>query len=268
MPSTTTKNICWFVFQNDRLLLATPGDANRLVFSELVVGIESAIVRQYQLTTFDAYDIFCAELSNDYQLPSTMEAVPLRKALEILGQDWYTIAVKAYMIITWDKNHQFCGRCGSDTTHRTGTFERICSLCEITFYPRISPSIIVCITNQDRILMARSYHFPAGVYGMIAGFVEPGESVEDAVHREVLEEVGITVSNLEYFGSQAWPFPDSLMIAFTGKYSTGEIDINNDEIEAAGWYRYDELPGRPSSSVSISGKLLDYSITRLQTEFE
>lgn len=267
MPSTSSKNICWFVFQNDRLLLALPRDAERLVFSALASELQSAIIRQYQLATWDDYDIHCAELSNDYQLPANIEAVPLRKALEVLGQDWYTIAVKAYMVITWDKNHQFCGRCGSDTTHKPTTFERICPICEITFYPRISPSIIVCILNEDKILMARSYHFPAGIYGLIAGFVEPGESIEEAVHREVKEEVNITIKDLTYYGSQAWPFPDSLMIAFTARYVAGDIDINNDEIEAAGWYRYDELPGRPSSTVSISGKLLDFGIETLQREY-
>lgn len=268
MPIHSQKKIFWFVFQNDRLLLGSSTKEQRMIDSTFIHEVEPDIIRRYQLATLDDYDIYCAELSNDSTLPASLEAIPLRKALEIIGQDWYTIAVKAYMIINWDKNHQFCGRCGSETTHKSGTFERACPVCDIIFYPRISPSIIVCITNHDKILMARSYHFPSGVYGLIAGFVEPGESVEDAVHREVMEEVGITITDLAYFGSQAWPFPDSLMLGFTARYAGGDLDINNNEIEAAGWYRYDELPGRPSSTISISGKLLDYGIALLKKNDE
>ena len=105
--------------------------------------------------------------------------------------------------------------------------------------------------------MARGPHFLPGVYALIAGFVESGESLEETVHREVLEEVGIYVKNLSYYGSQPWPFPDSLMIAFKADYASGDIAIDRKEIEEAGWYRYDNLPGRPSTSASISSKLLD-----------
>lgn len=105
--------------------------------------------------------------------------------------------------------------------------------------------------------MARSPHFLPGIYGLIAGFVETGESIEETVHREVAEEVGIKIKNLSYFGSQPWPFPDSLMIAFMAEYESGEIIIDKNEIEEAGWYRYDDLPGRPSMSFSIASTMLD-----------
>ena len=110
-------------------------------------------------------------------LSAEIDSLPLRKALELVGPNWYNIAAKAYAIINWDTNHQFCGRCGYITVQEPGTFERICTACLLTFYPRISPSIIVLIQKDDHLLMARGHHFIPGVYGLIAGFVEAGESV-------------------------------------------------------------------------------------------
>ena len=117
--------------------------------------------------------------------------------------------------------------------------------------------MIVLIHQDDHLLMARSAHFPPGVYGLIAGFVEAGESIEEAVHREVKEEVGLTIKSLVYCGSQPWPFPDSLMMAFTADYEAGEITMDQVEIEDAGWYKYDKLPGLPSMALSIAMKLID-----------
>ena len=108
--------------------------------------------------------------------------------------------------------------------------------------------------------MARSPHFAPGVFGLIAGFVEIGESLEEAVFREVKEEVSLDIKNIRYFTSQPWPFPDSLMVGFIADYAGGDIQIDHREIESAGWYRYDHLPGRPSSGISIASKLLEHFI--------
>jgi NAD+ diphosphatase len=108
--------------------------------------------------------------------------------------------------------------------------------------------------------MARSPHFIPGAYGLIAGFIEVGESIEEAVHREVKEEVSINIKNLRYFGSQPWPFPDSLMIGFIADYASGEINIDHEEIEAAGWYKFDNLPGRPSTRISIASQLIEHFV--------
>jgi NAD+ diphosphatase len=250
----------WFIFQGDKLLLIEENNGHKLPKYNPLTPPNLPFLRQYSLGTFNNFLCYCAEIDLHTPLPDHMTSVPLRKAFELLGVDWFNAAVKASTIINWDKNHQFCGRCSHLTNHTTGTFERICSNCGLAQYPRISPSIIVLIQRGDQILMARSPHFPPGAYGLIAGFVEAGESIEDTVHREVKEEVSIEVKNLRYFGSQSWPFPDSLMIGFIADYAAGEIVIDQKEIEAAGWYRYDNLPGRPSIGISIAGRLIDHFI--------
>lgn len=255
MESPLQQFQCWFIFQNDDLLLLKSNNA-------LLNDMQSALVaphflRQFKLGCVDNIDYYCAELANDIPLPETLHAIPLRQALSLFISDGYGLAVKAWSVINWDKNHQFCSRCGGVTVHQAKAFERLCVLCGLSFFPRISPSIIVLIKRDDHILMARSPHFPQGIYGLIAGFVDAGETIEEAVHREVKEEVGLQIKNLVYWGSQPWPFPDSLMLAFTADYASGEIIMDPHEIEDAGWYKPDNLPGLPSTALSIAMKLID-----------
>jgi NAD+ diphosphatase len=266
MPSIPSENIeYWFIFQNDKLLFIVDGIEHILINRDTMDALKHAFIRQYQLPLHSQTAIYCAELSPDYALPAHFQALPLRKSLEMLTRDWYSIIARAYAIITWDKNHQFCGRCARPTEYHPDIFERKCNHCQLYFYPRISPSVIVLIKKGDHLLMARSPHFPPGVYGLIAGFVEPGESIEEAACREVKEEVGIAIKNLQYFGSQPWPFPDSLMFGFTADYAEGDIVMNRAELEDAGWYRYDQLPGRPSTSISIASTLIDHFIAEQQS---
>src|SRR3990167_1634548 len=250
----------WLIFQSNTLLIASDTPQTPTLSLTDIEHLHSLFIRQHYLGSINHIDLYCAELTEEIVLPPHIHTIPLKKALELFHTDWYGLAAKAYTILNWDRNHQFCGRCGNQTQHISSSFELICKHCQLTFYPRISPSIIVLIHRNDDILMARSSHFPPGAYGLIAGFVEAGENIEEAVHREVLEEGGIHIHQLEYFGSQPWPFPDSLMIAFTAAYHSGELNINKDEIEEAGWYHYKQLPGYPSTSVSIARQLIDQFI--------
>lgn len=244
-----------FIIQNDELLLLKKN--NELPSDEEIKLLAHLFLRRFELGSLNSLDYFCAEIDQEIFIPEDFKVLSLRHALSLLNDSIYRIAVKAYSVIRWDKNHQFCSCCGGRTVHKGPGFERSCIFCHLSFFPRISPSIIVLIKKADHLLMARSPHFLPGVYGLIAGFVDVGESIEEAVHREVREEIGIKIKNLNYFGSQQWPFPDSLMIAFTADYCSGDITINSDEIEEAGWYKYDNLPGRPQTSVSIATKLID-----------
>ncbi|MDG6249210.1 NAD(+) diphosphatase [Methanocalculus sp.] len=168
------------------------------------------------------------------------------------------MAFSAYAVrmVDYEMSNAFCGRCGARTRPLNTERARICNECNQIIYPRISPAIIVLIKRGDEILLARSPRFPPGVYSVIAGFNEPGENLEVTIHREVGEEVGIKVHNLRYFGSEPWPFPDSLMIGFVADYAGGEIRIDNNEIEAAGWFKRNELPPSPSKT-SISRALIE-----------
>ena len=161
------------------------------------------------------------------------------------------------------KGRFYCGQCGQETTNFESDRSRKCASCSLMFYPRLSPSIIVCVNKGEEILLARNKRARGNFYSTIAGFVEPGESIEETVHREVFEEVGIRVHKLKYFGSQSWPFPNSLMLGFHAEYDSGEFVLQEDEIVDAGWFHYTDLPNRPAM-VSISGWLINDFIKRAE----
>ena len=163
------------------------------------------------------------------------------------------LAAYAVRIIDFDRSTRFCGRCGHETRPLRTERAKLCTDCNLITYPRISPAIIVLIKKGEEVLLARSPRFPPNLFSVIAGFVEPGESIEETVHREVKEEVGIRVKNIRYFGSEPWPFPDSLMLGFVADYAGGEIVIDNNEIKAAGWFTRDNLPDPPVTHEHLPG---------------
>jgi NAD+ diphosphatase len=211
----------------------------------------------HNIGMFNDYDCHAAEIRDAIEPGDSFVWMPLKSAIEHIDLTWFGVAARAYQAINWDKNHRFCGRCGQETVHKVHSLERRCEKCKLFFYPKISPSIIVMIQKENTILLARKPQFAAGIYALIAGFVEPGESLEETLHREVREEVGITVKNIRYFGSQPWPFPDSLMLGFIADYESGNIELRDGELEDAGWYDVNNLPGLPASSVSISRQMID-----------
>jgi NAD+ diphosphatase len=172
------------------------------------------------------------------------------------GDDIQRLILRALQWLTWDEKVQCCSKCGRKIQRIADSPEKKCGVCDLSFFPKFSPAIMVLIQREDEVLLARSAHFKPGFYSALAGFIDMGETAEQAVHREVKEEVGLEVSDLEYFGTQAWPFPDSFMIAFKATYLRGEINIDTNEIEDARWFNLNNLPDLPSSS-SISRQLID-----------
>ncbi|WP_371322624.1 NAD(+) diphosphatase [Dechloromonas sp. ZY10] len=203
---------------------------------------------------------YAAEL-RDFPEQLELEPLPLRTLFAHAGPEAFALAGRGVQLLDWQAQHRFCGRCATPAEALTGEFAMRCPACGLVAYPRLSPAIMVLVRDGERLLLARSPHFKPGVYSALAGFVEPGETLEQCAVREVREEVGIEITNLRYFASQPWPFPNSLMIAFFADYLSGEVRPAPDEIEAADWFTVDRLPLLPEP-VSISRRLIEAACTR------
>ena len=174
----------------------------------------------------------------------------------------WTLAGRAVQLVEWERTHRYCGRCATPTEPAPGERARRCPACGLLAFPRLAPAVITLIEREDgAALLARGKAFPVPMYSCIAGFVEPGESLEEAVRREVREEVGVTLDEVRYSASQPWPFPHSLMIGFEATWAGGEIEIDEDEIVDARWFRPDELPMIPPA-MSIARTLIDRWLAR------
>ena len=193
-------------------------------------------------------------------VPGT-EWVSLRWGYGKFAEEMFQVYGRAQHLLLWAGNNRFCGRCGNSMALKSDERCFHCPACGFTSYPRISPAVIVAIEREGKLLLARGRGFATEMYSVLAGFVEPGESLEECVRREVKEEVGIEVKDVRYFESQPWPFPDSLMIAFTAEYAGGELTIDPHEIVAAGWFGPEEFPPIPSK-FSIARALIDRFVER------
>lgn len=248
----------WALVRSPQGFLA---DANGVLFPREWLKRQDLPIRDEQgLGQFDDQPVWLLSLDHPV-MPEGCFWQSLRQFM--LQADYPTFRMLAFaeQVGTWRSNHRFCGRCGSPTQQVAGERCMRCPECGLDSYARISPSMIVLVTRGDEILLARSPRFVAGVYSTLAGFVEPGESAEECVAREVREEVGIEVHNLHYLGSQGWPFPHSLMLGFHAEYAGGEIVPQADEIEDAAWFSIDNLPPLPMQR-SIARYLIDLYVAR------
>jgi NAD+ diphosphatase len=198
---------------------------------------------------------YAVELNN---IPAQLsgELISVRNLFSLISPEAIALTGRAMLLLDWQKNHRFCGRCGTPNSRKTDEYSMFCPACGLVTYPRISPAVMVLIRRGDELLLARSHRFRPGIFSALAGFVEAGETLEQCAAREVREEVGIEISNLRYFGSQSWPFPDSLMVAFFADYAGGTITPDPAEIEAAGWFPCDALPPLPEP-MSLAWQMID-----------
>jgi len=189
-----------------------------------------------------------------------LKPINIRALYEKVDFLFWKVAGYARQVHDWNLNFKYCGRCGRKTERKDDEHVRICSNCSLMSYPRISPATIIAVVKENQILLARGVNFPnKKMFSVLAGFVEPGETLEECVEREVFEETGIIVKNIHYFKSQSWPFPDSLMIGFIAEYKSGEIVIDKKEIEEAAWFSPDKLPLVPSR-YTIARELIDWFV--------
>ncbi len=254
----------WFIFAKSRLLVHLQGHDSLAICTKNPeqLGLQPIFTRY--LGRYATANCFVAALENELPVIKNMEFRDLRSLFGTLDDDFFRLAGRAIQIVHWHQDHLFCGKCGSAMVDRRTEIARKCLNCNFISYPRLSPAVIMSIVRDDHILLARAPRFPAGMYSTLAGFVEPGETLEEAVIREVLEETAINVNNIQYLASQPWPFPHSLMIGFTATYVSGEIHVDHEELEDARWFSVAELPALPSK-ISISRLLIDHFIKHLDT---
>jgi NAD+ diphosphatase len=271
----------WFVFKADRLLVELgppsphPSDDPRVparpVWARLPLSKNNNPLwfepaRTLYLGRLRGIDCWAAEASAEAPPPPPGLAWEgLRTLFSVLEDTHFALAGRAIQLLDWDRSHRYCGRCGTPTEAKTEERARVCPACRLPAYPRLAPAVMALVRREGEILLARSPHFPPGMYSALAGFVEPGETLEQCLAREVEEEVGVRVSRIRYFASQPWPFPNSLMVAFVCDWAAGEIRPQAGEIEAANWYKVLHLPRLPSK-ISIARRLIDAVVEEMRGE--
>ena len=247
----------WFVFYKDQVLLEQQADGYHIPCGQeppvkVPVGSTIHYIGEMQgipCKTYNLHTPISGEEAPERQMTG------LRASYDLLPFEEYTMAGKAFEILNWDQNTRYCPSCGVPT-YKISDIGKKCPQCRQEFYPHISPAIIVRITKGDSVLMVRAKNFRGTYYGLVAGFLEAGETLEECVHREVMEETGICIKNLKYFGSQPWPYPSGVMIGFTADYESGEIKLQEEELCAGAFFTRENLPELPGK-LSLARKLMD-----------
>lgn len=246
--STALYEEFWFIFKDSKLLINShTGKPSQKKTIPLKFST--------YLGVFENLHIYAGE-TIDIKEPHNTSWEDIRSLFGKLNDAFLALAAKASQLIFWERTHQFCGQCGNKTITKHSERAKGCKSCNLLYFPKICPVIMVLIQKNDEILLARAPNFAVGFYSALAGFVEAGETLEQCLKREVFEEVELLVDNLRYFSSQSWPFPNLLMIGFTCQWKSGEIRNNPAEILDARWFRKDNLPLLPP----------DYSLSRIMVE--
>lgn len=250
----------WFIFQGEKLLLDIRDSGSNTICMRSPQQLGLVPIFSQFLGRYGATNCFVAEVGEKTSPPFSTQFTGLRTLFGTVEDDLFILAGRAVQILHWHREHRFCGKCGTAMQNRQTELAKICPACGFVSFPRLSPAVIMAITRKNHILLARAPRFPPGMFSTLAGFVEPGETLEEAVKREVREEVNIRIGNIRYVASQPWPFPHSIMIGFSATYVDGEIDVDNDEIEEARWFSVQDLPLLPSK-ITIARLLIDNFIT-------
>lgn len=244
----------WFPFQQGKLLVQQRGEEIALLEQ---TPEEMAALRPdpvVYLGTLEGKPCFACEISQEQQVPQDWLTVDLRLLYGRLDEMTYGIAGYASHLLNWQRRHRYCPNCGHLTEDLPASWGRSCPNCSFVSYPGVTPAILVLVHDDDKVLLV---HKPGWNKrrSIIAGFVEPGESLEGCVSREIYEEVGLQVTDITYVGSQPWPYPDQLMVGFTARYVAGELRLQEEELDAAEWYNYDDLPELPGQ-LSLSYQII------------
>lgn len=252
----------WLIVICGKQILVSRKEADVLLPVSAVDKLDS--IFQHRLGTINGEHLDALLLPTDQRISvDGWEWSNLRDLLGVIQDNAFQLAGKALQFANWHNTHKYCGQCGGVTVAADENRSRLCKPCDLHFYPRLSPCVIGLIYDGSRCLLARNVRHPAGKFSTIAGFIEPGETIEEAFAREVKEEVGVDIKNIRYAFSQPWPFPGQLMLGLYAEYAGGEIQVDNIEIVEAGWFDIDNLPQTPSES-TISGLLIREHIKKLR----
>lgn len=241
-----TEDSLFFTIIEGELLSITEAGIPRPITADEFRWLDVSV--EHRLFMGDWRGVSCYALGAKGTVPNEYTLSSLRSWLGRVEPSLFYLAGRAVQLVEWINNHAFCGRCGTRTEEHENDRATSCPDCGLVSYPRISPSIIVLVRKGSQALLARNRMWPTDMYSTLAGFVEPGESIEQTVHREVREEVGLEVCNLRYLGSQSWPFPNSLMLGFHADYRSGEFEYRDGEISEAKWFDADDLPNIPGGT--------------------
>ena len=247
-----------FAFMKERLVLLAAGEGAKVPWRAILQAAGVPLETVLPLGRLDGTPCFACDLA-EAELPNGFQSVDLRQAFGMLPELEYGIAGFAAHLSHWNRTTVFCPLCGAETERVATEHAKRCSSCGFMQYPRVSPAIIVLIYRPGQILLTRQPSWPPNRYSLVAGFVEAGESLEECLRREIAEEVGVTVGELRYLGSQPWPYPHQLMVGFLARYRAGEIHLSDQELEHAAWFDLDALPDLPPP-LSISRRILDWHL--------
>jgi len=253
----------YIVIKGDELLIDNVNQNLALLNADQYKWSGMKIKREYFIGYLDNYSLYALELEMNSPVMEETSLRPFRSLLGIMPDNYFIICSRSVQLVEWYNKSKFCGSCGLKTSLHGVEKAMYCKECNNLIYPRISPCVITLVTNKEKLLLAHNKNFPSQIYSTLAGFIEVGETVEEAIQREILEEVNIEVTNCTYFGSQAWPFPNQLMLGFHAEYVTGEIKPDGEEIDVAKWFHYKSLPQVPPGRISISGKLIENYVNKL-----
>ncbi len=238
----------WFVFQGDALLLRAEAGAKYSIPSgDPPIAELSAVDDMLDITLFDGQRVKAVRMSLAAAVPDGYEKKTLREVYDLLGKERYAMAGKCSELLFWDEHSRFCSVCGTRMETQTAISKR-CPVCGNEAWPQLAVAVIVLVYRGNEALMVRAHNFSGNYYGLVAGFVETGESLEEACRREVREETGIEIKDLRYVLSQAWPHPSGLMAGFIAEYDSGLLTLQKEELADGGWYGIDALPPLPHPS--------------------
>jgi len=260
-PALSSPAARWFVVEGHSVWVRPAAGGVMLPEAADVQSFGIDLSASHYLGQLDGEDCF-AVAAGGAPIPSPFRAEGLRALYALMGEELFAVAGRAVQIAAFGLTHRYCGRCGLETVRDAVERSTRCAVCDLSFYPRIAPAIIVLVRRGDEALLARAAKFTSDFYSTLAGFVEPGESLEQTLVREVREEVGVEVGNVRYFGSQPWPFPHSLMVGFFADYAGGEIVVDGTEIVDARWFSAQALPNIPPKP-SIARRLIDAWVSGL-----